>query len=81
MHNIKHIRLQLGDSQAQLAQELNCTQANINHYEHGQTFPIKKAHLLIGYAKRKGVELCLEDIYPPPSEEKKCEQIKSVVDS
>lgn len=65
MSNIKIIRERLGVTQKALADALGCTQSNVTFYTQGQTLPPDKALRLIAFAKEKGVEVTLNDIYLP----------------
>lgn len=66
MNNIKTIRDCLGLTQSQLAEGIGCTQANVGHYEKGQSVPPDAAKRLIAFAKTKGHELTFDDIYSVP---------------
>ena len=63
MHNLKPIRLLLNLTQSEVAEDLDCSQANICHYENGQVLPQPKALRLISLAARMGVTLTYDHIY------------------
>jgi putative transcriptional regulator len=64
MSSIKHIRTKrLAVSQAAMGRAIGVTQANISHYERGQTVPPDVAARLIEYAKTLDVRLSYDDIY------------------
>jgi putative transcriptional regulator len=63
MNNIKLIRERLELTQSQLAEGMGCTQANVGHYEKGQSVPPDAARRLIDFAKTKAVELSFDDVY------------------
>lgn len=69
MHPIKRIRVQLGLTQAALADGIGCTQGNIGHYENkGQSVPPDVAKRLIAFAAPLGLQLTYDDIYKEPEE-------------
>lgn len=63
MNPIRAIRDRLGDTQAQLADGMGCSQSNVSFYEKGQTVPPAAAKALIAYAATKGVPITFEHIY------------------
>jgi putative transcriptional regulator len=63
MNNIQAIRARLGVTQKAMAEALGCSQANVSFYMQGQVMPPDKALRLITFAKEKGVEVTLDDIY------------------
>lgn len=63
-NNLREIRKLLNLSQAQLAQLIGCTQANIGHYESkGQRIRQEIAQRIISVARFRGVVITMEDIY------------------
>jgi len=67
MNNVKRIRLQIGDSQAEFARAIGCTQPNIVFYEaQTQDPPVDRGRQIIQYAAAKGVVLTLDDVYRSP---------------
>ncbi|MDR1276398.1 MAG: helix-turn-helix transcriptional regulator [Candidatus Accumulibacter sp.] len=61
---IKKIRKQLGLTQALFAEELNCSQGNISHYEaERRLVPPSMAKKIIDFAKHRGFDLGFDDIY------------------
>lgn len=66
MSKFKNIRLQLGVTQAAIAEGMGCTQGNVSFYEKGQTVPPEAAGRLIAFAKDRGVHLSYDDIYTDP---------------
>lgn len=63
MNQVKAIRELLGVTQAALGDGIGCTQANVGHYEKGQTMPPDAAKKLIDFAAGKGVRLSLDHVY------------------
>lgn len=63
MSTIKIIRHKLGMTQTEMAQGIGCTQANVGHYERGQTVPPDMARKVIDLARTKGFVLTYNDIY------------------
>lgn len=63
MNQVKAIRELLGVTQTTLGDGIGCTQANIGHYEKGQTVPVEAAKKLIDFAATKGVRLSLDQVY------------------
>ena len=61
--SIKTIRDRLGITQTALGEALGCSQANIGHYERGQTVLPDVAKKLIAFAASKGAAVTYEDIY------------------
>ena len=65
MTAIKTLRKRFNVTQADMAEGMQCTQANISFYEQGQTVPPDKALLLIEYARTLGYTITYDDIYGP----------------
>ena len=65
MSTIKSIRTKLGVTQAALAEGIGCTQANVGHYEKGQTIPPDMAGKVIDFARGRGLVVTYNDIYTP----------------
>lgn len=63
MSTIKTIRVKLGLTQTAFALGIGCTQANVGHYERGQTVPPDMARKVIELAKTNGLVLSYNDIY------------------
>lgn len=63
MHNLRAIRHRLGVTQQQLADGLGMTQANVSHYEAGQTVPPTVARSVIAFAADRGLTLTYDDVY------------------
>lgn len=63
MNTIRRIRERLGLTQAALARGLGLSQANIAHYEKGQTMPPDVARRLIGLARERGCALSFDHVY------------------
>lgn len=63
MSTIKTIRIRLQITQAEFAEGIGCTQANIGHYEKGQSVPPDSARRVIAFAKSKGLTISFDDIY------------------
>jgi len=63
MSNIKSIRSKLGVTQSALADGIGCTQANVGHYEKGQSIPPEMARKVIHFAKSRGLVVSFDDIY------------------
>ncbi len=63
MNTVRHIRRQLGLTQAALAQELGVSQSNVAHYERHQTVPPEVARRLIAFAATRGQALSFDDTY------------------
>lgn len=63
MNQVKAIRELLGVTQTTLGDGIGCTQANVGHYEKGQTVPVEAAKKLIDFAATKGVRLSLDQVY------------------
>jgi transcriptional regulator with XRE-family HTH domain len=62
---IKSIRERLQMTQVQLSKAMRCTQAAISKYENGIELPsLRAAKVLIKVAKKRSVNLSLEDIFP-----------------
>ena len=68
MNTIKAIRNRLGVTQAAMAGGIGCTQANVGHYERGQTVPPVAAKRLISYAASLGHTITFNDIYDTSSD-------------
>lgn len=68
MNHVKAIRDRLQVTQAALGEGIGCTQANIGHYERGQTVPPDVAKRLIAYAASLGHSVTYEDIYGPATQ-------------
>lgn len=63
---IQQIRLKAGLSRASFANELKVTVAAISNYENGIRAPqIPIAYKIIRMARIYGLDVSLEDIYPP----------------
>ncbi len=63
MSPLKKLRTRLGMTQQAMADGIGCTQGNIGHYERGQTIPPERAIQIIGFAKRHGVKVSMDEIY------------------
>lgn len=63
MNQVKAIRELLGVTQTTLGDGIGCTQANVGHYEKGQTVPVEAAKKLIDFAATKGLRLNLDQVY------------------
>lgn len=63
MNQVKAIRELLGVTQTTLGDGIGCTQANVGHYEKGQSVPVEAAKKLIDFAATKGVRLSLDQVY------------------
>lgn len=63
MNNLKQIRSHLGLTQQVLASALGCTQANVGHYERGQTLPPDMARKLIQFAAEHGLQITFDHVY------------------
>lgn len=64
MNNLKLIRAHLGQTQQFIADGIGCTQANIGHYERGQTFSPEMARKLIELcAKEFGLVITFDHVY------------------
>ena len=66
MNAIRSIRKRLGETQAELALALGCTQGNVGHYETGQTVPPHVAARLIRHARSRDQVVTFEEIYGDP---------------
>lgn len=62
---IKIIRKKLKLPQWKFAKRLKITQSTLSHYENGRQPPIYIAYEVIEIAKEAGMNLILEDIFPP----------------
>lgn len=64
MSTIKAIRERLQLTQAQLGEELGCTQGNVWQMEtQGQEIKLRRAERLIEIAAQKGLHLTLDQVY------------------
>lgn len=63
MNQIKAIRDMLHLTQTALAEGIGCTQGNVGHYENGQTIPPERALATIEFAKSRGLELTMGQVY------------------
>lgn len=64
MNNLKLIRAHLGQTQQVIADGIGCTQANVGHYERGQTLPPDMAKKLIEFcAKDFGFVISFDHVY------------------
>lgn len=67
MNNVRHLRKSLGLSQIDLARGIGITQSALSHYENGGCDPlVDTARKLIAFAKEKGVDWTLEDVFSMP---------------
>ncbi len=65
VETVKRIRISLGLTQAELAKEINSSQAAISEYEGGVKIPsLKVAQKLIKLARAKKIKVTLMDIFP-----------------
>lgn len=63
-NNLKHIRKQLGLSQAELGELIGVSQGNVSHCElQRQEVSPEMARRVIAAAKEKGVQISFNDIY------------------
>lgn len=63
MNNLKSIRARLGLTQKEIAEGIGCTQANVGHYERGQTLPPSMAGRLITFAGQHGLLISFDHVY------------------
>lgn len=63
---IRAIRLKLGMTRKEFAQALKLTQMSVSNYENNIRYPaINIGYKIINLAKRKGLNVTLENVYPP----------------